>query len=314
MKEPLIILTGPTAVGKTKASIGLAKAINASIISADSIQVYKYMDIGSAKITKEEMDGVTHYLVDCLDPRDPFDITIFQRMAKDAIAEIRAQGKIPMIVGGTGFYIQSVLYDIQFESEDEDTAFREELYAFAESNGAHALHKKLQEIDPVSAEMIHENNVKRVARAIEFYEKTGMKISEHNAAQREHSSPYHFAYYVLNDDRDKLYDRIEKRIDIMVKEGLIDEVRRLKEMGYERGLVSMQGLGYKEIYAYLEGEISLEEAIRILKRDTRHFAKRQLTWFRREKEVTWVNKPDFSYDEDAILKWLVEDLSAGNII
>ncbi|MBO5209268.1 MAG: tRNA (adenosine(37)-N6)-dimethylallyltransferase MiaA [Lachnospiraceae bacterium] len=292
-KRPLVILTGPTAVGKTALSISLAKAINGEIISADSMQVYKYMDIGSAKIMPEEMDGVPHYLVDILEPTDEFHVVKFQTLAKEAMEKIYAKGKIPILVGGTGFYIQSVLYDIDFAQSEEDETFRNELEQFAKENGNEALFERLRAVDPKSCEIIHANNVKRVIRAIEFYEKTGKRISEHNDEQRENESPYNFVYFVLNDDRTKIYERIDKRVDKMLADGLVEEVQHLKNMGCTRNLVSMQGLGYKEILEYLDGECTLEDAIYRIKRDTRHFAKRQLTWFRRERDVTWVSREDF---------------------
>ena len=305
MKKPLVILTGPTAVGKTKASIALAKAINGEIISADSMQVYKYMDIGSAKIRPEEMQGVNHYLVDVLEPDEEFHVVRFQQMAKEAMEEIYAKGKVPIIVGGTGFYIQAILNDIDFTENEEDSPYREELEVIAREQGNEVLHKMLAEVDPASAETIHANNVKRVIRALEFYKQTGQKISEHNEKERAKESPYNFCYFVLNDDRDRLYERIELRIDQMLEEGLVEEVRALKEKGYTRDMVSMQGLGYKEILDYLNGTCTLEEAIYILKRDTRHFAKRQLTWFRREREVIWIKKNEFQHDEEAILNQIL---------
>lgn len=292
-KPPLVILTGPTAVGKTALSISLAKAIQGEIISADSMQVYKHMDIGSAKIMPEEMDGVPHYLVDILKPTEEFHVVKFQTLAKEAMSEIYAKGKIPILVGGTGFYIQSVLYDIDFTQSEEDEAFRAELEQFAKEKGTEALFERLRAVDPKSCEIIHANNVKRVIRAIEFYEKTGKPISEHNEEQRDNESPYNFAYFVLNDDRTEIYERIDKRVDKMLAAGLVDEVQKLKNMGCTRNMVSMQGLGYKEILEYLDGECTLEDAVYRIKRDTRHFAKRQLTWFRREKEVAWVKKDDF---------------------
>ena len=301
MKKPLIILTGPTAVGKTKASIGLAKALNGEIISADSMQVYKYMDIGSAKIRPEEMQYIMHYLVDVLEPDEEFNVVRFQQMAKQAMDEIYAKGKIPIVVGGTGFYIQALLYDIDFTENDEDTSYREELEQLANEKGAEYLHEMLREVDPASAESIHANNVKRVIRALEFYKQTGKKISEHNEKERAKESPYEFCYFVLNDDRQLLYDRIDLRIDQMLEEGLLEEVTALKNKGYTKDMVSMQGLGYKEILDYLNGEYSLEEAIYILKRDTRHFAKRQLTWFRRERDVIWIDKNEYDHDEEKIL-------------
>ena len=308
-KKPLIILTGPTAVGKTALSVKLAKVINGSIISADSMQVYRGMDIGSAKVTKEEMGGIKHYLIDVLEPDEEFHVVRFQQMAKEAMAEIYQEGKIPILTGGTGFYIQSVLYDIDFTSQQEDIAYRERLEQLAKEQGNEALHAMLQEVDPVSAEKIHANNVKRVIRALEFYEKTGMPISEHNEKEAAKESPYTFCYFVLNDDRQRLYDRIELRIDQMLEQGLVDEVRKLKEKGYHKEMVSMQGLGYKEILAWLDGEISYEEAVYILKRDTRHFAKRQLTWFRREKDVIWVDKDKFNYDDDRILSFMTAKIA-----
>ncbi len=313
-KKPLIILTGPTAVGKTKASIGLAKAIGGEIISADSMQVYRKMDIGSAKIRPEEMEGVRHYLIDVLDPAEEFNVVLFQQMAKQAMNEIYANGHIPIVVGGTGFYIQALLYDIDFTQEEEDNSIRTELETIVKEKGAEYLHHMLQEIDAKSAESIHANNVKRVVRAIEYYRQTGQPISEHNERERQKESPYAFAYFVLMDERQRLYERIEKRIDLMIEEGLLNEVKALYEEGYTRDMVSMQGLGYKEILDYLDGKLTLDEAIYILKRDTRHFAKRQITWFKREKDVCWINKSAFQYDEDRILDEMLTILKTKEIL
>lgn len=304
-KTPLIILTGPTAVGKTELSVRLAQEIGGEIISADSIQVYKYMDIGSAKVTAREMQGIRHYLVDELDPAEEFNIYLFKEKAKAYAEKIREAGKVPIIAGGTGFYIQSLLYDIDFTEEENDMGYRRELERLAAEKGAEYLHRMLAETDPESAAAIHVNNQKRVIRALEYYKQTGEKISSHNEQQREKTSPYLFQYFVLTMERSLLYERIEKRVDIMMEQGLVDEVRKLKDMGYGRELVSMQGIGYKEIYAFLLGEISLEEAVFQIKRDTRHFAKRQLTWFRREKNVEWVNYEDFDMDKERILSYLV---------
>lgn len=308
MKKPLIILTGPTAVGKTKASINLAKAVNGEIISADSMQVYKYMDIGSAKIRPEEMQGIRHYLVDELEPDEEFHVVRFQQMAKQAIDEIYAKGKVPIVVGGTGFYIQALLYDIDFTENEEDKSYREALEAIVKQQGADVLHNMLREVDPESADNIHANNVKRVIRALEFYKQTGQKISEHNEKEKAKESPYEFCYFVLTDDRQLLYNRIDLRIDQMLDEGLIEEVTALKNKGYTRDMVSMQGLGYKEILDYLNGECTLEEAIYILKRDTRHFAKRQLTWFRRERDVIWIDKNQYGHDETGILNEMLKQI------
>ena len=301
MKKPLVVLTGPTAVGKTDASIGLAKALGGEIISADSMQVYQYMDIGSAKVRPEEMEGIPHFLVDELKPWEEFHVVRFQQMAKAAMEGIYARGHIPIVVGGTGFYIQALLYDIDFSENDGDDSYRRELEQIAGRQGKTALHERLRAVDPASALQIHENNVKRVIRALEFYHQTGQRISEHNERERQKESPYRFVYFVLNDDRKRLYERIDSRVDRMLEDGLVDEVAALRDMGCKRDMVSMQGLGYKEIFAYLVGELSLEEAIYRLKRDTRHFAKRQITWFKREREVIWMNKDEYGYDEDRIL-------------
>ncbi|MCI6790984.1 MAG: tRNA (adenosine(37)-N6)-dimethylallyltransferase MiaA [Lachnobacterium sp.] len=299
--KPLVILAGPTAVGKTELSIRLAKRINGAIISADSMQVYKYMDIGSAKIMPDEMEGVKHYLIDELDPSDEFNIVRFQQMAKDALKEIYANGQIPIVAGGTGFYIQALLYDIDFTHQDSDEAFRKEMSDYAAEYGAEALHEKLKEIDPVSYKTIHANNTKRVIRALEYYRMTGQPISAHNEQEHQKVSPYNFAYFVLTDDRKHLYDRIDYRVDLMMKKGLVDEVKNLYDMGYHKDMVSMQGLGYKELLSYLDGECSLEEAVYIIKRETRHFAKRQLTWFRRERDVIWLDKSAYQYNDQQIL-------------
>lgn len=299
--KPLVILAGPTAVGKTELSIRLAKRINGAIISADSMQVYKYMDIGSAKIMPDEMEGVKHYLIDELDPSDEFNIVRFQQMAKDALKEIYANGQIPIVAGGTGFYIQALLYDIDFTHQDSDEAFRKEMADYAAEYGAEALHEKLKEIDPVSYKTIHANNTKRVIRALEYYRMTGQPISAHNEQEHQKVSPYNFAYFVLTDDRKHLYDRIDYRVDLMMKKGLVDEVKNLYDMGYHKDMVSMQGLGYKELLSYLDGECSLEEAVYIIKRETRHFAKRQLTWFRRERDVIWLDKSAYQYNDQQIL-------------
>lgn len=310
-KQPLLILTGPTAVGKTDLSIALAKKINGAVISADSMQVYRGMDIGSAKVTPEEMHGVPHYLIDVLDPEDEFHVVRFQEMAKAALQEIYAKGQIPIIAGGTGFYIQALLYDIDFTEQDEDTALREHYAQLAAEHGNEYLHEMLRRVDPVSAEMIHANNVKRTIRALEYFEKTGEPISKHNEEERAKESPYDFRYFVLTDERAHLYERIDRRVDLMLQAGLVEEVKRLRAQGCHKGMVSMQGLGYKEILSWLEGEISYEEAVYLLKRDTRHFAKRQLTWFRRERDVIWLNKPDYDYDDSRILDDILKNITAG---
>lgn len=312
-KKPLVVLTGPTAAGKTQMSIALAKALDGEIISADSMQVYRHMDVGSAKIRPEEMEGVPHHLIDVLEPVEEFHVVKFKEMAEQALSEIYKRGHIPILVGGTGFYIQALLYDIDFSQGDQDTSYRTELEQYAGEYGAEALHDRLRTVDPESAERIHAHNVKRVIRALEFYEQTGMPISKHNETERKKTSPYQFAYFVLNDARERLYARINARVDAMMRDGLVEEVRNLKASGCTRELVSMQGLGYKEILEYLDGEITLEEAVYKLKRDTRHFAKRQITWFKRERDVIWINKQDYHYDEQVMLEKILAILREKKI-
>ncbi len=291
-KKPLIIIAGPTATGKSAAAVKVAKAIGGEVISADSMQVYRGMDIGSAKITTEEMEGVPHHLIDVLDPTEDFNVTIFQKMAKEAMQGIYERGHIPIICGGTGFYIQSVLYDIDFTTEDTDYAYRHSLEQLAEEKGTSVLYDMLKEVDPASCESIHENNVKRVIRALEYYHETGQPISAHNAEQREKEEAYDALFFVITDERPAMYARIDKRVDQMVAAGLVEEVQHLKKLGIPRTAVSMQGLGYKEIYDYLNGDCSLEDAVYTIQRDTRHFAKRQLTWFKREPSVIWVDRSE----------------------
>ena len=313
--KPLIILAGPTAVGKTSLSIRLAKETGGEIISADSMQVYRHMDIGSAKITKEEMDGVTHYLVDVLEPEEEFNVVRFQQMAKEAAEKIWEKGKIPLVVGGTGFYIQALLYDIDFTENDGDESYRRQLEQKASGEeGASELYEMLKTVDPKAAQEIHPRNIKRIIRALEFYHQTGRKISEHNEIQRQKESPYNYAYFVLTDERSRLYERIDQRVDLMMEQGLLDEVRYLKERGVRKDSTAMQGLGYKELYAYLEGEYPLDEAVRIIKRDTRHFAKRQLTWFKRERDVIWADKSVIGQEEEKLADYMLGHLREKNII
>lgn len=313
-KPPLLILAGPTAAGKTSLSIRLAKQINGSVISADSMQVYRGMDIGSAKITQQEMEDVPHYLIDALCPQESFHIAAFQQMAKQAMAEIYAAGSVPILVGGTGFYIQSVLYNIDFTTETPSDLLRGSLLEFAQKEGNDALHARLKKADPASACAIHPNNVKRVVRALEFFIQNGYPISRHNETERAKEPPYRFAYFVLNDRREAIYDKIDRRVDRMMEQGLLAEVKRLKERGCHSGMPSMQGLGYKELLAYLDGEYSFEEAVRLIKRDTRRFAKRQLTWFAREKDAIWIQKDQFSYDEDAILGHMISIIKERKVL
>jgi len=289
MKKPLIVIGGPTACGKTGFSIRLAKEIGGEIISADSMQVYRYMDIGTAKVTPEEADGIPHYLIDEFDPDEEYNVMLFQQKAKAYMEEIWAKGKTPILVGGTGFYINALLYDNDFTETENDTSYREECYKLAQEQGPEVLFDRLKEVDPEYAEIMHANNVKRVTRALEYHYLTGQKFSEHNAEQKEKDTPYDAAVIILNMDREKLYERIEMRIDIMMQEGLLEEVRGLLDKGYTPDLVSMQGIGYKEFIPYFNGECTLEEAVTQLKTNTRRFAKRQLTWFRRQIEGLWVD-------------------------
>lgn len=314
-RKPLIILAGPTAVGKTSLSIRLAKETGGEIISADSMQVYRHMDIGSAKITKEEMEGVPHYLVDVLEPEEEFNVVRFQQMAKEAAERIWKKGKIPLVVGGTGFYIQALLYDIDFTENDGDESYRRQLERKAsDEEGASELYEILKTVDPKAAQEIHPRNIKRIIRALEFYHQTGKKISEHNETQRQKESPYNYAYFVMTDERSRLYERIDRRVDLMMEQGLLDEVRYLKERGVRKDSTAMQGLGYKELYAYLEGEYPLDEAVRIIKRDTRHFAKRQLTWFKRERDVIWADKSVIGQEEENLADYMLGYLREKKII
>ena len=308
MARPLIVLTGPTAVGKTGLSIELAGALGGEIISADSMQVYRHMNIGSAKVTREEMKGIPHHLIDVLEPTEDFNVVIFQKMAKEALTRIYERGRIPVIAGGTGFYIQSLVYDIDFTENDSDLSLRRELEMAASGKGPEYIHQMLREIDPVSAEQIHANNIKRVIRAIEFYKKTGRRISEHNQTERRKQTPYDLFYYVLNIDRKVLYERIDRRVDEMIKQGLVEEVKHLAGLGCTRDMVSMQGLGYKKILDYLEGRCSLDEAVYTIKRDTRHFAKRQITWFKRERDVRWLNWEEFEGSPKRILEYILAEI------
>ncbi len=312
MKKPLVIITGPTACGKTELSIRLAKAIDGEIISADSMQVYRYMDIGTAKVTKEEAEGIPHYLVDELLPDEPYNVMVFQKKAKDYMKQIWEKGKIPIIVGGTGFYINALLYDNAFTETDGDTTFRQECYALANEKGADVLYQKLCDIDPEYAKTTHANNIKRVTRALEYYHMTGEKFSVHNATEKQKQSPYEAVVVILTMERQKLYARIEKRIDLMMQAGLLDEVKKLLDMGYDGNLVSMQGLGYKEFLPYFAGEISLEKAVEDLKIGTRHFAKRQLTWFRRQLEGLWIDLSET--DKQTALQMILQNMEQKGII
>lgn len=314
MKKPLIVIAGPTASGKTSLSVELAKKVNGEIISADSMQVYRHMNIGTAKVTEQEKQGICHHLVDILEPNEVFNIQIFQKLAKKAIEEIHKKGKIPILVGGTGFYIQSVIYDIDFEETHSDSLYRIEQEKIAAEKGNIFLHGLLKDVDVDSYNKIHPNNVKRVIRALEYYQQTGKRISEHNEQEMKKTTPYDLLFYVLTMDRDLLYSRIDQRVDKMFEEGLIEEVIDLRKMGFTKELISMQGIGYKEIFYALDGCYSEEEAKYTIKRDTRHFAKRQLTWFRREKGVSWVNVGEYDFNNKNILSKIIKDIEVIGIM
>ena len=310
-KDKLIILAGPTASGKTAVSVDLAKRIGGEIISADSMQIYRGMDIGTAKITSDEMQGVKHYLINVSDPKEDFNIVKFQNMVKCSIEEIKKNGHIPILVGGTGFYIQSIIYDINFDKEDDNGSIRKVLEEEYDKMGADFMYEKLKKIDSISAENIHKNNKKRIIRAIEYFLINNALISEHNELQRKKTSPYDFKFFVLNPKRDILYDRINKRVDKMVEKGLVDEVKSLIESGLSIDNISMQGIGYKEIVEYLEGNIPLDKAVENIKQNTRHMAKRQVTWFKRERDVIYIDPFEFENNEK-IVDYMVEKIGIKN--
>ena len=290
MKNKVLIIAGPTAVGKTNLSIELAKKLNGEIVSTDSMQIYKYMDIGSAKITKEEMDGVKHHMIDVVDPDTPFSVAEYKNLASKCIEDIISRGKLPILVGGTGLYINALTCNMDFTEAESDIEYRKELEELADKYGNEYIHKMLKDIDEKSYNDIHYNNRKRVIRALEVYKLTNKPFSSFNVGDELYNGPYDVKYFVLNMDREKLYDRINLRVDIMIKNGLIEECIRLKNMGYTSSMQSMQGIGYKEIFYYLENKISLNEAIELIKKGSRNYAKRQLTWFRRDPRAIFLDK------------------------
>jgi len=296
----VIVIFGPTASGKTKLSIEFAKEIGAEIISADSMQIYKFMDIGTAKPTEEEMDGIKHYMIDEVYPDEEFSVAKFKKLALEYIKEIISKGKIPIIVGGTGLYINSLIYNIDFSEVETDWELRNKLKKEADEKGNAYLHEKLKAIDPDAAEKIHVNDVKRIIRAIEVYESTGKTISHLQKISRLKPPEYNYIKFGLAMNRARLYDRINKRVDVMLENGLVDEVKKLVELGYDKNAIAMQGLGYKEILAYLRGECSLAEAVEILKRETRRYAKRQITWFKRIEDVCWIDMDNFNNNREII--------------
>jgi len=311
--RPLVIIGGATGVGKSDLAVKLAKRISGEIISVDSMQVYKGFNIGTAKITPEEMEGIPHHLIDILEPDQEFNVYEFKRLALEAMDKIYANGNIPILTGGTGFYIQAVLYDIQFSTEDPDSGYRKKLEDLAAEHGNMFVHDMLKEADPEAAAAIHPNNLKRTIRALEYLNSNGERISEHNAVQSMRQTPYNSAYFVLTRDRQTIYERVNKRVDIMLENGLADEVRTLLESGISPDSAAMQGIGYKEMVPYVQGEKTLEEAVYELKINTRHFAKRQNTWFKREKDAIWLKYEDYA-GQDEMLDRMTEILKEKGII
>lgn len=308
MKKKLLIIAGPTAVGKTNLSIKLAKELNGEIVSTDSMQIYKYMDIGSAKITKEEMEGIPHHMIDVVDPETPFSVAEYKNMALKCIEDIISRNKLPILVGGTGLYINALTCNMNFTEAESDEEYRKELELLAEEHGNEYIHNMLKDIDPISYKEIHYNNRKRVIRALEVYKLTNKPFSSFNSGNEFYNGPYDVKYYVLNMNREKLYERINLRVDIMIENGLIDECIKLKDMGYNSLMQSMQGIGYKEVLYYLDNKITYDKAIEMIKQGSRNYAKRQLTWFRRDPRAIFMNKDELS--ENEIFIRIVQDLSS----
>lgn len=309
-KNTIIAVAGPTAVGKTKFAIMLAQNFNGEVISCDSMQLYKYMDIGSAKPTPEEMAMAKHHLVDFVDPRDEFSVAQYQQLAKAAIKDVLNRGKTPIISGGTGLYLNSLLYDMDFSSVPEDNTYRNELTEIAEKQGPEVLHEMLQKQDPDAAAKIHPNNIKKVVRALERLKEGEGKVRQF-ADISEETKDYNVILIGLTRDRAELYDRINRRVELLMDAGLLEEVTQLQEMGLTKENISMKGIGYKELMDYLEGRYSLDEAVDTIQKNTRHYAKKQLTWFRRYDKMKWFNISEFSNDEDAaeeIREWLQKSI------
>lgn len=307
-------MTGPTASGKTSLAVALAKEIGGEIISGDSMQVYKHMNIGTAKVTEGEKEGIPHYMIDEFEPDQECSVAIFQEKVKGYMNKIYKKGNIPIIVGGTGFYIRAITHDIAFEETDQDTTIRRELMAQANEHGPDYLYEQLKQIDPISAKNIHKNNIQRVVRALEYYKQTGQLISAHNAKEQTRQTPYNLLFFGLNMDRALLYDRIDTRVDQMIEEGLVNEIKSLLDKGYSKTLPSMKGIGYKEFYPYFENKESLESCIQTLKQNTRHYGKRQLTWLRHQANPIWVNVDEFDFNKDKILEVLLKHVEQKNLI
>ncbi|HLS52893.1 MAG TPA: tRNA (adenosine(37)-N6)-dimethylallyltransferase MiaA [Tissierellaceae bacterium] len=300
MKEKLFVLTGPTAVGKTSLSIALAKKLGGEIISADSMQIYKYMDIGTAKVKAEEMEDVPHHLIDIVYPDEEFTVSDYQKQATKLIKELNHKGRLPIIVGGTGLYINSLVYELQFAKVPPNEELRQRYEELANTYGNEYLHEKLSRIDEESSQRIHVADRKRIIRALEIYEETGKTMTEYNKNFRKETNKYDLAMVCLNMDRAQLYERINKRVDLMLNDGLVEEVKVILKMGYDKESVALQGIGYKEIIMYLDGQISLDRAVELIKQGSRNYAKRQLTWFRRDKRIHWVDVGDFDGFEELI--------------
>lgn len=299
---PIFVVAGPTAVGKTELAIALSKGIDGEIVGCDSMQIYRFMDIGSAKPTLEERKEVPHHLIDFVDPREEFSVARYQELARKAINEIHHRGKVSVISGGTGLYLDSIIYDLDFSKKPDGGVFnkrRNELFQLAENHGNDVLHGVLSELSPEMASKIHPNNVKKVVRAIEVLENGGNSY-DYQTIQKKEYSKYKPAMFCLTRDREELYDRINKRVDVLMENGLLDEIKGLLAMGLSKSQISMKGIGYKELISYLNGEIELNEAVQLIKRNTRRFAKRQLTWFRKYDNMKWINLSQLQNYEEAV--------------
>ena len=299
MKD-LLIIAGPTAIGKTAISISLAKNLQGEIISADSMQIYKHMDIGSAKISTDDMQQIPHHLIDIIEPSEKFSVSDFKNLAENYISEITSRKKLPILAGGTGLYINSLIYNYDFTDAAKDESYRDELQNLAETNGKEYVHSLLKNIDALSYNRLYPNDLKRVIRALEVYKITGAPISFYNNRSSIYDIPYNINYFVLTMDRSKLYEKINSRIDLMLEEGLVNEIIALKNMGYTSDMQAMKGIGYKEILYYLQGEITYDNAVNMIKQGTRNYAKRQLTWFRKDDRVTWIDKDTFKSDVEIV--------------